>query len=422
MISIEDIIPIVKNIINASIKCNTHRGYIGWRDCDNICMDMHDCLDMCNASIEAGAYIAALEAANYILISGVKLASHADSSSGMLTEVIMCTYDIIEKCTKEIAKQDKQMRDQALAMIIKEGRKKCFDGWTNWQYDLLKCAIRLCDEQSAKKLEKALDTLLENAEEKYFAEYQKEEDFLVKYLLHRHLHGKEATKTELYENINLKELRLIAIKDALEDRDYVEAEKLCLEKAEAEKAWYYRQNDPEDWNNLLFGVYEAAGDVEKQIIQAKKLLLFGNEDFWDILKRIYMKNGVWKEQYENLLDELKNSNQTVCYRRVLIAEHEKERLLGDVLGNPYDLFYYGKFLVKDYPEQIYELCYKEIKNHCAQAKDRREYRKITKQISQLIKWKGINEAKNLIVELKQTYPRKSALLDELEKVEVKLLN
>lgn len=41
MIPTEDIIPTVKNTITASIKCNTHRGYIGWSSCDNICMDMH---------------------------------------------------------------------------------------------------------------------------------------------------------------------------------------------------------------------------------------------------------------------------------------------------------------------------------------------------------------------------------------------
>ena len=37
MIPTEDIIPTVKNTIAASIKCNTHRGYIGWSSCDNIC-------------------------------------------------------------------------------------------------------------------------------------------------------------------------------------------------------------------------------------------------------------------------------------------------------------------------------------------------------------------------------------------------
>ena len=136
--------------------------------------------------------------------------------------------------------------------------------------------------------------------------------------------------------------------------------------------------------------------------------------------QIYNKCGVWNENYGSLLDELKDSKRTVCYRSILISENEKKRLLDDVMENPYDLFYYGKYLVKEYPEQVYELCYKEISESCAQAKDRREYKKITKNIAQLIKWKGNDTAKSLIEELMQRYPRKPALLDELEKVEKKL--
>ena len=63
---------------------------------------------------------------------------------------------------------------------------------------------------------------------------------------------------------------------------------------------------------------------------------------------------------------------------------------------------------------------KEISESCAQAKDRREYKKITKDIVQLLKWKDNDTVKSLIEELKQTYPRRPALLDELEKVEKKL--
>ena len=99
MLPTEEIIPIVKTTIAASIKCNTHRGYIGWSSCDNICMDMHVCLDMCSETLGMCGYMAALEAARYILVSAVKLASHADSSSGMLTDVIMCTYELVDKCT-----------------------------------------------------------------------------------------------------------------------------------------------------------------------------------------------------------------------------------------------------------------------------------------------------------------------------------
>ena len=96
--------PIVKNTIAASVKRNTHRGYIGWSSCDNICMDMHGCLDICAETLELCAYTPVLEAAAYILTSGMKLASHADSSSGMLTDVIMCTYELIDKCTKKNCK------------------------------------------------------------------------------------------------------------------------------------------------------------------------------------------------------------------------------------------------------------------------------------------------------------------------------
>ena len=312
------------------------------------------------------------------------------------------------------------MRDQAFALIIKEAKKSVFDGWTDWRYDLLKCGICLCDEKSAKKLEKVLDTLLEISREDYFPEYTKKEDLIVRYLLHRHLYGKKNTQKELYQNIAINELRIIAIKDAMEDKNYDEAEKLCLEKANEEETWHYRSSNPEDWNNMLYDIYKTANSTEKQITQAKKLLLMGNEKFWGVLKQIYNKCGVWNENYGSLLDELKDSKRTVCYRSILISENEKKRLLDDVMENPYDLFYYGKYLVKEYPEQVYELCYKEISESCAQAKDRREYKKITKNIAQLIKWKGNDTAKSLLEELMQRYPRKPALLDELEKVEKKL--
>ena len=127
---------------------------------------------------------------------------------------------------------------------------------------------------------------------------------IVRYFIHRHIYGEKNTQEELYQNIGIDELRIIAIKDAMKDKNYEEAEKLCLEKTN-EEAWHYRSSDPEDWNNVLYDIYKTANNIEKQI-------------------------------------------------------------------------------------------------------------------AQLIKWKGNDTAKSLIEELKQIYPRKSALLDELEKVEKKL--
>ena len=120
MAGTNDILEVAKMTINASIKCNTIRGYIGWHSCDNICMDMHDVLDMCEDAFKLGRYTDVLEVATYVLVSGVKLASYADSSSGMLTDVIMYTFELIDLCTQTIAKQDVETKTKALSLIFKE--------------------------------------------------------------------------------------------------------------------------------------------------------------------------------------------------------------------------------------------------------------------------------------------------------------
>ena len=104
----------------------------------------------------------------------------------------------------------------------------------------------------------------------------------------------------------------------------------------------------------------------------------------------------------------------------MVYEIEKKLLLEAVTENPYNLYYYAQFLVMDYPNEIYELWANYIREQCAQATDRRLYKKLCKDLLQLIKWKGNATAKLLVDEFKATYPRRSALLDELQKVEKNL--
>lgn len=354
MAGTNDILEVARMMINAFVKCNTVRGYIDWHSCDNICIDMHDVLDMCEDAFKQERYAEVLEVATYVLVSGVKLASYADSSSGMLTDVVMRTFEVIDLCTQAIAKLDVSGRNQALSLIIKESKKKAFDGWNDWRYELLEKSICLCDEKMAIKLEKVLDVFLEESKNDYAPEYARQEDVVLRYKLHRHLKGAEAVKVELYENLHIREMRVIAVKDAVEEKDFDEAEKLCLEQIKKDEGHYYRRS-PDDWNNILFDVYVAADNVEKQLEQAKKILFWGNEEFWDVLKRLYQNQNTWDEQKPVLLMELGQCKYSVCYRSVLVEENEKELLLRALTENPHDLFYYAQFLVKDYPNEIYSL-------------------------------------------------------------------
>ena len=81
---------------------------------------------------------------------------------------------------------------------IGEAKKKAFDGWDSWRYELLGKAVCLCDEKLAVKLEKLLDVFLEDIENDYTPEYKRQEDTILRYKLHRHLKGADAVKDELY--------------------------------------------------------------------------------------------------------------------------------------------------------------------------------------------------------------------------------
>ena len=90
----------------------------------------------------------------------------------------------------------------------------------------------------AEKLEKVLDVFLQNSKDKYFLDYDKMEDTILRYKLHRHLKGVKEVQSELYANLHIRELRLIAVEDAIKEKNYSEAERLCLEAIEKEGEQY----------------------------------------------------------------------------------------------------------------------------------------------------------------------------------------
>jgi len=378
----KEILETVKETVIGALKAKARRKYREQIPCEKLCKDMQDWLDLCEQYLQSEENLTAFETTAYILVLSVKVEDDADSNVGMSTKIAYRAYKLMEQYTKKIIKTKEQ-----------------------------------CEDLDIKKLEKMLDNLIEEIEDKQSIQYMQKEDWEVRYLLRRQLLGKEAVRPELYEHLYIDELRLISIKDACEEQEYDEAESLCIRKAKKESGRQYQKDNPWDWNNLLFDIYKASNNTKSQIEQAHRLLLFGNERFWDVLKELYQKKGTWDEMYLDLLDEMKNSKAFICYRGILIKENEKKRLLEDLINNSYGIFYYGKFLVKDYPTTIYDLCHKVISSNCTQAKTRREYKEIASQITQLIKWKGYDKAEDLIEELKQRYTKKPALQDELKKVE-----
>lgn len=256
----------VEALIKASIGANKRQGYIDMRGCDNICADLDDVLDKVHVWIVRGQYEQAMDVTLFVLLTAMKLAGEADSSSGSLSWTVDAAVETAELAARGLAR-DGGPRGKLVGEILKTAENPVFDGWEHWRYDLL---------------------------------------------------------TEA---------------------------------------------------------------------------------------------GRWREEYPGFLAELKAVRPAYEYMEILKREGETDLLMERVRLHPETVFSYGNMLARTYKNEIFELCIAVIRERAEQSNNRKEYQRLCALIESLAEFGGQGEARSLIIEFRQTYPRRPALLDELRLTE-----
>ncbi|MBZ4670024.1 MAG: hypothetical protein JG769_328 [Oscillospiraceae bacterium] len=105
---------------------------------------------------------------------------------------------------------------------------------------------------------------------------------------------------------------------------------------------------------------------------------------------------------------------------ILSREEEIELLLEKVREYPSSVFTYGKQLSEKYPAEIYSICLDVIRREVAEADNRIKYKQVCGNIKKLFEYGGLAEAESVIEELREKYPRRPAMLDELNSLSAKL--
>lgn len=405
-----------KELIRASIRRNTHRGYIDERGCDAVCYDMDDVLETARRRMERGQYPEAIALAQEMLMMGAKLACEADTSSGSLNDTMAAALALLEDAAARLADSESTKKRSVFDGILKTAKNKVFDGWDEWRYSILNCATSLADKNSASKLNALLEQLLTAADQtEYGRDYMVEANFKTRFHLISAVDGPQAARAFLSEHLDLPRLRELAVSLDMEAGDYALAEKLCLEKAEtSSESPYFR---PSRWHELLCAIYRASGQGEKLTAQLRTMLLLGKPECYDELKERLQAAGRWEREYRPLLKAVAASRPRYEYMRILAQESETELLMEQVRESPDSVFTYGTLLAEQYPEQVFALCVSQIRTAAERSQNRRDYQKLCALLSKLADFGGTAEARRLMSELREAYPRRRAMQEELDYVE-----
>lgn len=410
---------LVRELVKESIRANTHHGYIDEWGCDNICADLDECLDKAIQRIQQGQFGTAMEIALFIFLTGMELAGEADSSSGALGLSLDAALEVIGQSAAGLAK-NKEERSLWLHRLLDAAQSSVLDGWEGSRYDLLRKAVVLADAENKDALFETLDSLNNIITERYpGGSYYSDQNKQTRYQLIQAVEGPEKAQAYLEAHLESDGLRLIQVGKLMEKRDYAGAEALCLERTEnASQTPWLR---PSQWEYLLYEIYQKWGQKEQQVQQARKLALKGDIDFYHIAKDLLTKAGRWQKEFPAFLSEYKAARSSGEYMNLLEREGQTSLLMKEVRLQPRSAFLYGDTLAEEFGGELCRLCTEVIRKEAGQIYGRKDYQRLCKKLLDLNRFGGSAEARTIIEELRQTYPRRPALLEELERTEQRIM-
>lgn len=131
-------------------------------------------------------------------------------------------------------------------------------------------------------------------------------------------------------------------------------------------------------------------------------------------KDLLTEDGRRQEEYPKFREELKASLPVYTYMEILKGEGEIGLLMEQVRLHPDMVFQYGDALAPQYGDDVFNLCSGAIREASKGISNRRHYQRLCELLQSLIKFGGSRYAQILIHELREAYPRRPALLEELE--------
>lgn len=398
----------IKERITTTIRRNSDRGFLSYRGCDQVCLEMFAILEEAAKCQEQKL---AFDIRMLVLLRMMKIISHADTSSGMATDVIQaCFADIEELCQDADELHYKYFFDT----IIKGAKNKVFQGWADDGYALLKSAVYFV--RNKKQAQQVMDVFPLLGTSYSGSPYP--EQLLITLGIVERIDRAEAADQYMMEHIDVPEMRMLAVEKAFAAKHYLRIEALCREAIKAKVRGHFNRRPP--WAYCLERLYTETDQQEKLLEIVQFILLQRDTSYFQKLKAMYAKQGVWEEQREPLWQELSKALAPHELAALLAEEGEVYKLLEVVKLHPTYVFHYGKQLAETFPAETYAMFETCIVEEAQAATDWRKYRQVCRLLKDFAAAGAKEKAIELIDRLAAMYPRRPAMLEELAVAKNKL--
>lgn len=392
-------------------------GYLDYTGSNRAGRKIGELLTQAGRWLEAGEIAKAVGVYQAVIDETVPAISHADDSSGALGG---CISIAVEGLGESMELQDEAGREALFAYCLERARRKDFEGW-DWGWDLLNIAEALVENPARRALfVSALEDIEAEINKKrdsmFFNRFSLEKAALFKLSLIERFDGKAAGLEFLRAHAHLDKLRMLLIARCMDEGASDEAMRLIEEGIKASEQSRLR-GLTHQYQALRVKLLRSGGDKTSLIQAARALWLnAGAEDQFALLKEV-VPAADWPAFVEGLVKDLRGNPTLLAW---LYAQQGRwADLMALVQAGPQGLWLlenYREALEEHYPETIGGLYEKAVEVIMQSATGRDDYQRCVVYLRRMKALDLVEQAEAIVQRLKERYPRRRAMFDELSRL------
>ncbi|PKP08269.1 MAG: hypothetical protein CVU09_16405 [Bacteroidetes bacterium HGW-Bacteroidetes-4] len=402
----------VKQVKSILKTASDRHGFIDWSASRLVGNAVDNLLESAQKQINNYNFKSAVFISTAIMEQMTEALQYSDDSNGDIGGCVDAAYEMLFTIAQE--QSSEEIRKLIIEYCFTSFDKQIYLGW-DWHIGVLRLAALLL------KTEEETERIFKQIDKAQRSDYEREEAQSIKYNILLKTKGENAAEKYLEQNITNSNLRREAIQKALEKKNYEKAISLAKDGVN-----YDLKDKPglaKEWYDWLLKIAQAQNDSEKIIEYARFLFIdnFRNEqDYYQILKQ-HVKTEKWNTFVEGIIQDIVSKKRwldTGLIASILIKEEWWDRLLELVKKSPdlNTIDHYEKHLSKNYSNEIVELYANGILKYMKNSMGRDHYQNACRYIRKIIKLGARNKANEIISYLRAEYPKRKALMEELDKV------
>ena len=398
----------IKSVVNSATD---RHGFIGWHEMKYLEQGIDPIITIADKQLESKNYINAIYICTALMEEMTEAIQFSDDSNGSIGGMIDSSYEMLyDIATKDISVD---IKTELFNYCITAFEKQLFDGW-DWHTGILNIAYELTDnENKADIIIKCLDTVN--------GEYEKERAQSFKLKIISEYKNKKEVQKYIDKHITNSSIRNSEIEKAVKNKDFEKSTKLCKDGIE-----YDEKDKPglvKNWYNWLLKIAQTQNNTSK-IIEYSRFLFIDNfhpeQDYYQLLKQEVEQNK-WNDFLEEIIREITPKagwKYNELIRKIFINEKWWDRLLLMLKENVslQNIENNEKYLSKDYAQELTQFYSERLVKYVDRNMGRNHYQTACRYLRRMKKLKGNEKVNELIEHFRKTYPKRKALLDELNRV------